>query len=222
MARSKKRLEELLVRLESSEDVAVRDLKNALTESEFQQYEQEWIWIQDTKKGSWIESSSGYDEYLKVGDFLFSKSESTRFKPEVRKRFAYDAEHQYELALEQLQADIQQNPGIAAAYDRAPDTTLPGVDISYHGMPRKITSKSLQNQHNVIYSSGGGSTLGRAVTTKRDLKFKALKQSLEDFDNDEDCKEIRKEGVEGMVKTVQSAQVGQSEKLKSLLAKMKK
>jgi hypothetical protein len=222
MARSKKRLEELLIRLESGEDVAARDLKNALTEMEFQQYEDEWKWNQDTKKGVWIESSPIYDEFLKVGDFLYSKSESTRFKKEVRKKFAYDAEHQYELALEQLQSDILQNPAIAVAYDRAPDTTLPGVDPSYTGMPRKITSKSLNNQSNVVFSANGGSTIGRVKSTKRDLKIKTIRNSLIDFESNEDCKEIRKEGMEGIKKSAKSDSTDQSNKLKLMLAKLKK
>jgi hypothetical protein len=97
-----------------------------------------------------------------------------------------------------------------------------GVDLSYHGMPRKVTSKSLQNQHNVISSSGGGSTIGKAVTTKRDLKYKALKQSLDNFDSNEEYKEIMKEGVGGMVQSVQSAKEGQSSKLKQMLKNLKK
>lgn len=225
MARSKKRLEELLNRLDSGEDVAARDLKNALTESEFQYYEQQWEWIQDTKNGVWLECSSIYDELLKVGDFLYSKSESNRFKKEVRKKFAYDAEHHYELALEQLQSDIQQNPAIAASYDRAPDTTLPGVDPSYTGMPRKITSKSLNNQMNVVYSASGGSARTADKSTKRDLKYKTLKQSLDDFDSNEEHEEIRKERLEGegdRSEFVQSGTTGQADKLKQMLAKLKK
>ncbi|PIT71757.1 hypothetical protein B9Z31_14315 [Limnohabitans sp. G3-2] len=192
---------------------------------EFQQFEDEWKWYQDTKKDVWIESSSGYDEFLKVGDFLYSKSESTRFKKEVRKKFAYDAEHQYELALEQLQADISQNPAIAAAYDRAPDTTLPGVDPSYTGMPRKITSKSLNNQSNVVFSASGGSTIGRVNTTKRDLKIKTIRNSLALFDSNEDCKEIRKDRSEGEVgrsEVVKYGTTSQANKLKQMLEKLKK
>ena len=222
MARSKKRLEELLIRLESGEDVAVRDLKNVLTQVEFEQYEHEWEWIQDVKKGHVFDDSSEYDALLKKGDFYNNKAESKRFNDVARKKFARQAESTYEIALEQLQSDIERNPGIAMAYDRSASTLEAGVDLSYHGMPRKVTSKSLQNQHNVISSSGGGSTIGRAVTTKRDLKYKALKQSLNNFDNNEEFKEARKEGVEGMVKTVQSAKEGQSIKLKQMLANLNK
>ena len=222
MARSKKRLEELMIRLESGEDVAVRDLKNVLTQVEFEQYEHEWEWIQDVKKGHVFDDSSEYDALLKKGDFYNNKAESKRFNDVARKKFARQAESTYELALEQLQSDIERNPGIAMAYDRPASTLEAGVDLSYHGMPRKVTSKSLQNQHNVISSSSGGSTIGKAVTTKRDLKCKALKQSLDNFDSNEEYKEIRKEGVGGMVQSVQSVKEGQSSKLKKMLANLKK
>ena len=222
MARSKKRLEELLIRLESGEDVAVRDLKSVLTQVEFEQYEHEWEWIQDVKKGHVFDDSSEYDALLKKGDFYNNKAESKRFNDVARKKFARQAESTYELALEQLQSDIERNPGIAMAYDRPASTLEAGVDLSYHGMPRKVTSKSLQNQHNVISSSSGGSTIGKAVTTKRDLKCKALKQSLDNFDSNEDYKEIRKEGVVGMVQSVQSVKEGQSSKLKQMLTNLKK
>jgi len=222
MARSKKRLEELLIRLESGEDVAVRDLKSVLTQVEFEQYEHEWEWIQDVKKGYVFDDSSEYDALLKKGDFYNNKAESKRFNDVARKKFARQAESTYELALEQLQSDIERNPGIAMSYDRPASTLEIGVDLSYHGMPRKVTSKSLQNQHNVISSSGGGSTIGKAVTTKRDLKYKALKQSLDNFDSNEEYKEIRKEGVGGMVQSVQSAKEGQSSKLKQMLKNLKK
>jgi hypothetical protein len=222
MARSKKRLEELLIRLESGEDVAVRDLKNVLTQVEFEQYEHEWEWIQDVKKGHVFDDSSEYDALLKKGDFYNNKAESKRFNHVARKKFARQAESTYELALEQLQSDIERNPGIVMAYDRPASTLEAGVDLSYHGMPRKVTSKSLQNQHNVISSSSGGSTIVKAVTTKRDLKCKALKQSLDNFDSNEEYKEIRKEGVGGIVQSVQSVKEGQSSKLKQMLTNLKK
>lgn len=222
MARLKKRLEELLIRLESGEDVAVRDLKNVLTQVEFEQYEHEWEWIQDVKKGHVFDDSSEYDALLKKGDFYNNKAESKRFNDVARKKFARQAESTYELALEQLQSDIERNPGIAMAYDRPASTLEAGVDLSYHGMPRKVTSKSLQNQHNVISSSSGGSTIGKAVTTKRDLKCKALKQSLDNFDSNKEDKEIRKEGVGGMIQSVQSVKEGQSSKLKQMLTNLKK
>lgn len=222
MARSKKRLEELLNRLESGEDVAVRDLKSALTQDEFEQYGYEWEWIQDVKKGYAFDDSSEYDALLKKGDFYNNKAESTRFNDVARKKFARQAESTYELALEQLQSDIERNPGISAAYDRPASTLEAGVDLSYHGMPRKITSKSLNNQSNVIYSVGGGSAVTKDKTTKRDLKFRALKQSLYNFDDNEECKETRKEGVKGMVKTVQSAKEGQGSRLKQMLASLRK
>lgn len=222
MARSKKRLEELLNRLESGEDVAARDLKNALTELEFQQYEHEWDWIQDTKKGSWIESSSEYDRLLKLGDFFNNRAEAGNVSKDSRKRLARLAEKNYELALEQLQSDISVNPGIGASYDRSANTLEPGTDLSYHGMPRKITSKSLNNQSSVVYSSSGGSSMTADKSTKRDLKYKTLKRSLDDFDRNEDHKEIRTEGVEGLGDSVQFGKFEQGSKLKQMLAKLNK
>lgn len=222
MARSKKRLEELLNRLECGEDVAARDLKNALSDLEFQQYESEWRWIQEVKNGQIFESSSEYAALLKKGDFYNNKAESSRFNKEARKKFARQAESTYELALEQLKADIERNPGVASAYDRPASTLEAGVDLSYHGMPRKVTSKSLNNQSNVVYSASGGSTLGKAKTTKRDLKFRILSKSLAEFDSNEGHEEIRKEGKEGMGNSAMIGANEQNDKLRQMLARLKK
>jgi hypothetical protein len=210
MARSKKRLEELLNRLESGEDVAARDLKNALTVQEFEYYENHWQWIQDLKSGIGIEICSEYEKIIHDADFTYNKAESGRFNKTVSKRLHEVAQSQYEHGIEILKEAIGQNPNIAVAYDRFPDSFSEDIGLCPEGVPRAINSKSFHNQ----------STLTK--TTKREIKIAIVRSSLTDFDSSEEHKEIRKEGVEGMVKTVQSAKEGQGSKLKQMLANLKK
>ena len=209
MARSKKRLEELLIRLESGEDVAVRDLKNVLTQVEFEQYEHEWEWIQDLKSGVGIEVCSEYEKIIHDADFTYNKAESGRFNKKVSKRFHEIAQSQYEHGLEVLREAIGVNPNIIAAYDRLPDSFSADISLCPDGVPRAVNSKSFHNQ----------CTLTK--TTKRELKIRSVRRSLADFDSNVDHKEIRKEGMEGKVDSVQIGREGQNDKLKRLLENLK-
>lgn len=203
MARSKKRLEELLNRLESGDDVAVRDLKNSLTEQEFEQYENQWEWIQDLKSGSGIETCAEYEKIIHDADFTYNKAESGRFNKTVSKRLHEVAQSQYEHGIEVLTEAIGQNPNIAVAYDRFPDSFSADISLCPEGVPRAINSKSFHNQ----------STLTKK--TKREVKIEIVRSSLADYDSNEEHKEIRKEGAEGMVKTVQSAKRGAGQQIEA-------
>jgi hypothetical protein len=182
MSNKKERIGKLIYRLECGNDIQNRDLKSVLTDDEFKQYEAEWENHLDWKSGVNYEYSSKYDDLLKKGDFANNKAESGRFGKEATKKLYREAENYYERALEALQEESQMNPMIGASYDRSYDTLSSNTDISYHGMPRRLTSKSLQNQGNVVYSSSGGSTTTKEKVTKRDFKLKALKESLDNFE----------------------------------------
>ena len=183
MGNKKERIGELIHRLECGNDIQNRDFKSVLTDDEFKQYEAEWESHLDWKSGVNYEYSSKYDDLLKKGDFATNKAESGRFSKEATSRLYRQAENYYERALEALKEESSQNPMIGASYDRSYDTLKSSnTDISYHGMPRRLTSKSLQNQGNVVYSSSGGSTSTKEKVTKRDFKLKALKESLDNFE----------------------------------------
>lgn len=187
-----KRLKTLLERLEAGEDVAARDLKSAITKAEFDEYQAMWSWHKDGM--AFISGSTHYDEWLRKGIFHYNKAKSGRFNAEASKRFHRKAQACFETALEQLQSDVNADPGIAAAYDRHLDFS-PGSDsfsLDPSGMPRRITSKSFDNLSDIY----GGQ---QAKVTKRDLKIKIVKKSLAHFDQrnrecnkDRDAEDIRK------------------------------
>ena len=209
--RQKQRLESLKYRLENGEDVAVRDLKNALTESEFAEYENMWEMHQDLQSFG-NHGSSGYDEFLKQGLLHYNKAECGRFNKEDSKRFRNKAETCFEKALEQLKVDVQLDPNVAAAYDRQLDFTERGdLSLSPVGMPRRIDSRSLDNLIDVHGSA-------RVKVTKRSLKIRIVKQSLADFDNRKESVEGRKD-KEGKVESVRGLDT-QGLKLAEMLRKL--
>ena len=183
MSSKKERIGKLIYRLECGNDIQNRDLKSVLTDDEYERYESEWESHLEWKKGVHYEYSSKYDELLKKGDFAHNKSESERFSSQARKKFRAEAERYYEKALETLEEESERNPMIGASYDRSHDTLKSAnTNVSFHGMPRRITSKSLNNQSDVIYSSSDGSTILKDKSSKRDFKLKALKESYKCFD----------------------------------------
>lgn len=217
ISHKKQRLQNLHERLQKGEDVAVRDLKNALTEVEFNEYVQMWAWHQQSRSlGN--DGSSGYDEFLKKGLFHYNKAESGRFEKSVAKRFHNKAQDCFEKALEQLSVDVQVNPLVAAAYDRQLDFSASGnLSLSPVGMPRRVNSKSLDNLSEVICGV-------RVKKTKRDFKIQIVKQSLADVNNRKESVEgeegkVRKVSKEGKVEEVKGLDV-QGKKLAEMLRKL--
>ena len=208
MSRIKKRIEVLIERLENGNDIQNRDLKGVLTSEEFNQYEAEWESHLDWKNGVNYQYSSKYDELLHKGDFSHNKAESGRFSEVATKKLRRESENYYEKALEVLEEESQENPMIGASYDRSYNTlTSNNTDISYHGMPRRLTSKSLNNQGNVVYSASGGSTSVKEKITKRDFKLKFLKESLENFEGRESKKideDSEREQIKNLLKKLRN------------------
>ena len=171
---TKQRLRTLLERLHNGDDVATRDLRNALTSDEYEHYEQMWEHHKDA--ASYSSGSSGYDELLKQGLFHYNKAESGRFNKEAKNRFYRKADTCFEKAVEQLKADVASDPNVAVAYDRHLDFSAEGYNVSLSpvGMPRRVASKSLNN----LSDAHGGM---RAKVTKRDFKIRIVEQSLRDF-----------------------------------------
>jgi hypothetical protein len=221
--RQKQRLEYLKSRLENGDDVAVRDLKNALTAREFSEYENKWE-VQQQSRSLGDHGSSGYEDFLKQGLLHYNKAECGRFNKEDSKRFHRKAETCFEKALEQLKVDVQLDPVVEAAYDRPLDFSASGnLSLDPVGMPRRIDSKSLDN---LIDVHGGASV----KVTKRSLKIQIVKQSLADFENRkerkereerEECEEGRKdeEGRVGRVGSVRGLYT-QRQKLAELRRKL--
>lgn len=177
----KQRLRNLLERLHNGDDVATRDLRNAVTSDEYEHYEQ--MWEHHKNAASYSSGSSGYDELLKQGLFHYNKAESGRFNKDAKNRFYRKAEACFEKAIEQLKADVSLDPSVADAYDRHLDFSAQGYNLSLSPteMPRRIASKSTNNLSDV---HGGV----RAKLTKRDFKIRVVEQSLKDFEERKEYK----------------------------------
>lgn len=180
----KQRLENLLARLKDGTDVAVRDLRNALTSEEYEQFEQ--MWEHQKSAASNSSGSSGYDELLKQGLFHYNKAESGRFNKEAKNRFYRKAESCFEKAVAQLRADVTLDPSVADAYDRHLDFSAgrSNISLSPVGMPRRIASKSTNNLSDV---HGGV----RAKLTKRDFKIRVIEESLKVFEDRKEFKDSK-------------------------------
>lgn len=161
----KKRIEVLIQRLESGDDIQNRDLKAVLTRQEFQIYESDWQQSQDYFHGKMFDRCSRYDELLAKGDFFYNRAESGRFKN--AKELHNSAQSFYEKALEALSEEIGMNSAFSTSYDRS----VEDASLSQAGMPRHRSSKSINNeakQHQRL--------------DKRQFKLKHLKESLDNFE----------------------------------------
>jgi hypothetical protein len=157
-----KRLRRLLDRLGAGKDVARRDLENALTESEWAEYEsfaaQEDIAKENSQRPKQFDR---YVELLKKADFLYSRSLNTpTTKRSVRDergrtgavRLQHKAEHAYEAALAHLEellasVDVVERAELLSWLDRDVDFGA-GSNIAADAMlvPRLKNSKSRKSQ----------------------------------------------------------------------------
>ena len=80
-ARRLKRLQKLLTRIDEGADIARRDLQNALTEQEWEVFEQDNGYLRDEDEilnDSRPDALNSYLELLKKADFYYSRAESTK------------------------------------------------------------------------------------------------------------------------------------------------
>lgn len=113
-----KRLKELLARLLSGEDITRRDLKNALTDTEWENFEQQNSYIDREDEASEEHRPSELDSYLeklKQADFYYARAESTKVSDRSRidergrngrQRLHAKAQRAYEEALEELDSQL--------------------------------------------------------------------------------------------------------------------
>lgn len=169
-----KRLQTLIEKMESGKDIARRDLENALTETEWNEYEtaieNEKVLkklITDTPEGL-----KKYSDLLKKADLLDTRAESLypRGNPETRKRLHQQAESAYENALQYLSEELQQHPDFRMLIDRDFDESLEKYPSSdRQSVPRLISSAS----HNAQKS------IDSLHDKKRNIKLSILQSSLE-------------------------------------------
>lgn len=208
----KQRLENLLERLEQGHEVSLRDLKNALTANEYENYKQ---MLEQQKQVDNFAShgSTEYDKWLKKGLFHYHKADSGRFNKLDSKKFFNKSEACFERAIEHLQQDIYEDGTVQLAYDRVLDFSANGsISLDPIGMPRRLSSRSLDN---IAHVSNGV----RVKKKKRDFKMDIIKLSLANF-HLRDENEMKK-GSKGVVRRGAADEQKMADLLKGLRVKIR-
>ena len=211
------RIIELLARLREGNDVQARDLKLVLTEKQHQLMLQAW---HEQKELRVVEKPAEVVEYeallqdalMRYGQYdRYSARKATRSNVIVdrqkrTKELGSKAEGAFERALERLEEIVSADPSLQIWFDRPLDFNA-GSDISLGpiGMPRVITSKSLDNG-----LLGQAATRFGAIKDKRQVKIDALEDALAELDRSAMTAEQR--GLE------QEKDAENSAKLKGLFA----
>ena len=144
--RQRLRVGNLIELLKAGQEVSLRDFRNAIDICDLEEYEQ--LLEQRRSEIDWMTSldgSSDYDSWLKKGLLAYGKGENCRGKKSSK--YHREAQRCFEQAIECLQSDCSSNPSIIAAYDR--DISNGDYSLDPVGMPRRRTSKSLDNMASI-------------------------------------------------------------------------
>jgi hypothetical protein len=178
------RLEKLIAKAEDGEDIANRDIQNAVPDGIWADYQNALSLAKATNEqaAELPAELADYFERIKSADFLFARAEHTKVTPRSkidhsgrpgRQRLYAKAEAKYERALERLQeilsvADAKTEYRVRAALDRDVDFT-PGKEPTPDNgsVPRRKHSRSIQ--------SGLETPINE---TRRALKLRALQAAL--------------------------------------------
>ena len=179
--RQLKRLKELFVRLKSGEDISRRDLKNALTEQQWEEFEynNQNIDIEEPDASNRPDELRTYLDLLKKADFYYYRAESTsktersridHLGRSGRKRLFDKADTYYERAIERLNeifesCDAQTLNEVQTHLDR-PWALGDSPNLGPNHMPRVRNSRSR-------YSDS------QSELTKFDLKRKYKRDAIE-------------------------------------------
>jgi len=176
-----KRLKELFVRLKSGEDISRRDLKNALTEQQWEEFEynNQNIDLEEPDASNRPDELRTYLDLLKKADFYYYRAESTsktersridHLGRSGRKRLFDTADTYYERAIERLNeifesCDAQTLNEVQTHLDR-PWALGDSPNLGPNHMPRVRNSRSR-------YSDS------QSGLTKFDLKRKYKRDAIE-------------------------------------------
>ncbi|MCR9179125.1 MAG: hypothetical protein NXH71_02685 [Erythrobacteraceae bacterium] len=172
------KLYKLLARLRDGEDVPNRELRRWLEDEGYKVFEEAWANVGEMRK--MLTSKPGeiieYEELLKKAIMLYNRGEAASHKGQVSaRRFHAKAQAAFEKALLRLEEMMGQDPSLQMWLDRHCDFSAEGYpSLDPVGMPRAITSRSLDNQ-----SDGVGSML----RSKRDCKIEAIETEIERIKN---------------------------------------
>lgn len=216
----KKRIKELMRMLEKGLEVSKRDFDIAVGKEFAKLYKQRWAEQKELRN---IEAPSAVKEYEQMLqeavmwhgrlDAYSGRNPKTGKLIVNRKQIAEDMKNKidglFERAYEKLQEIISADKSLITWFDRDIDFSFGGnISIDPTGMPRVITSKSLENL------SHGQFKAMHNWQTMAEVKLGVLSLALEELDK----QERTAEEIKAELKQNQQ----QAEKLKGLLAKLKK
>ncbi|MBT8621547.1 PspA/IM30 family protein [Polynucleobacter paneuropaeus] len=216
----KKRIKELMRMLEKGLEVAKRDFDIAVGKDFAKLYKQRWAEQKELRNIEVPEAVKEYEQMLQEAVMWHGRLDAYSGRnPKVgkvivnRKKVMEDTKNKtdglFERAYEKLQEIISADKSLISWFDR-------GIDFSFNThlgiepalMPRVITSKSLENQAEGALASAYG------WQTKAQVKLDVMALALEELVK----QERTAEEIEAELKQNQQ----QAEKLKGMLAKLKK
>ena len=190
----KKRLEKLegmCHQLKRGKNVQNRQLKHWLTENEYKEFEESWkqqkeIRAEYTEKPSEVVE---YEEKLSKAIFTYNRAEGYRRKRKSKsaREMGQKADVQFERLLEYFE-EIMADLSLQIWFDREVDLTPNGdTTLSPQGVPRVVTSRSLDLQH-------GG--LSSFISSKKEVKIESLENAIDELkyeseSSDGDAKKLR-------------------------------
>jgi hypothetical protein len=176
-----KRLKELFVRLKSGEDISRRDLQNALTEEQWEEFEynNQNIDVEEPDSSNRPDELRTYLDLLKKADFYYYRAESTKKTERSRidhlgrsgrKRLFDTADTYYERAIERLNEIFESCDGqtlneVLSHLDR-PWALGDSPNLGPNHMPRVRNSRSRFSD-------------SQSGLTKYDLKRKFKRDAIE-------------------------------------------
>ena len=194
-AKEKKRLEKLegmCHQLKRGKNVQNRQLKQWLTENEYKEFEESWkqqkeMRIDCSDKPSEVVE---YEEKLSKAIFTYNRAEGYRRKGKSKsaKEMNQKAEVLFERLLEYFEEIIAADLSLQTWFDSGVDLTPNGdTTLSPQGVPRVVTSRSLDLQH-------GG--LSSFISSKKEVKIESLENAIDELkyeseSSDGDAKKLR-------------------------------
>ena len=191
----KKRLEKLegmCHQLKRGKNVQNRQLKHWLTENEYKEFEESWkqqkeMRIDCSDKPSEVVE---YEEKLSKAIFTYNRAEGYRRKRKSKsaREMGQKADVQFERLLEYFEEIMAADLSLQTWFDSGVDLTPNGdTTLSPQGVPRVVTSRSLDLQH-------GG--LSSFISSKKEVKIQSLENAIDELkyeseSSDGDAKKLR-------------------------------
>ena len=216
----KKKIKELIKLLDKGLEVAKRDFDTAVGKDFAKLYKQRWAEQQELRKVEVPDEVKEYEQMLQEALMMYgryeqynpsktSKSKVIGSRQKIVDGLGGKADSLFEDAMTRLEEIISADENLRIWFDRDIDFSFgTNLSIDPSGMPRVITSKSLDN----LAKDSGMKNFG--WQTKAEVKLGILRDALDDLEKQERT-------VEEIETDIQRSKQ-QTEKLKGMLAKLKK